>query len=109
MKRASLLVPFFIIIFYSAGTSQTINHWETIVFNTDNWKYRPGNSEPDPNWRSLSYDDGSWAEGPGGFGFGDDDDNTIIPQNPSVCLRRKFNIYDTSAIGSAIILSLIHI
>ncbi len=84
-------------------SGQNINHWETVVFNTDNWKYRPGSSEPDPNWRSLSYDDGSWAEGPGGFGFGDNDDNTIIPQSPSVCLRRKFNISDTSVIGSAII------
>ena len=99
-------LPILIISLCCSGlflSGQSINHWETVVFNTDNWKYRPGNSEPDPNWRSLSYDDGSWSEGPGGFGFGDDDDNTVILQSPSVCLRRKFNISDTSIIVSAII------
>ncbi|MCX6261679.1 MAG: CotH kinase family protein [Bacteroidia bacterium] len=49
MKRASLLIPFFIIIFHYTGISQIINHWETVVFSTDNWKYRAGTSEPDPN------------------------------------------------------------
>ena len=43
-----------------------------------------------------------WPEGPGGFGFGDNDDNTVIPQCTSVFLRIKFNIADTSLIGSAI-------
>jgi len=103
MKRTAFLILLFIIVIHFAGTSQTINHWETAVFNTDNRKYRTGTSEPDINWRSLAFDDGLWAEGPGGFGFGDNDDNTVIPQSPSVCLRRKFNIYDTSLIGSAII------
>jgi CotH kinase protein/Secretion system C-terminal sorting domain len=99
-------LPILIISLCCSGlflSGQSINHWETVVFNTDNWKYRPGNSEPDPNWRSLSYDDGSWSEGPGGFGFGDNDDNTVILQSPSVCLRRKLNISDTSVIVSAII------
>jgi hypothetical protein len=103
MIKASLLTTFLLVFFHLTGTSQIINHWETAVFNTDTWRYRPGTSEPDPNWRSLSYDDGLWAEGPGGFGFGDNDDNTVIPQSPSVFLRRKFNISDTSLIGSAII------
>ena len=88
-------------VLFSSG--QIINHWETAVFSTDTWKYRSGTSEPDPSWRSLLFDDGSWAVGPGGIGFGDNDDNTTIPQCPSVCLRRKFNISDTSLIGSAII------
>ena len=103
MKRSVFLITIFIIVFHHAGSSQIINHWETAVFNTDTWKYRSGTSDPDPDWRSLLFDDGSWAEGPGGFGFGDNDDNTTIPQCPSVCLRRKFNIPDTSLIGSAII------
>jgi hypothetical protein len=83
--------------------SQTINHWETAVFNTDTWRYWIGISEPGQNWRSLSFDDNIWPEGSGGFGYGDDDDNTIIPQCASVYLRIKFNIADTSQIRSAIL------
>ncbi|MCX6261680.1 MAG: hypothetical protein NTY95_12790, partial [Bacteroidia bacterium] len=85
MKRTLLFI-------FLSGSScfflhgQTINHWETAVFNTDIWRYWIGTSEPDQNWRSLSFEDSSWPEGPGGFGYGDNDDNTIIPQCFSVCL-----------------------
>ncbi len=63
---------------------QTINHWETAVFNSDMWHYFVGTSEPDANWRTLTFDDGTWPEGRGGFGYSDGDDNTIIPQCSSV-------------------------
>lgn len=84
-------------------SGQTINHWETAVFNSDTWRYWIGTSDPGQNWRSLSFDDSLWPEGPGGFGYGDNDDNTIIPQCRSVFLRTKFSIADTSLIRSAIL------
>lgn len=36
---------------------QQVNHWETVVFNNDTWKYFVGTSEPDANWRSLTFND----------------------------------------------------
>jgi hypothetical protein len=84
-------------------TGQPINHWETAVFASDTWKYWTGTSEPDQNWRSQSFNDSFWPEGQGGFGFGDDDDNTIIPQCASVFLRIKFDVNDISQIVSAIL------
>jgi hypothetical protein len=84
-------------------SGQTINHWETAIFRTDTWRYRIGFSEPGENWKTLSFDDSSWSEGPGGFGYGDDDDNTIIPECISVCMRIKFNISDTAELLSAIL------
>ena len=62
-----------------------------------------GTSEPDANWRSLSFNDGSWVQGPGGFGYSDNDDNTIIPQCASVFLRMKFNVPDTALIAKALL------
>ena len=59
-------------------TGQNINHWETAVFNSDTWSFHVGNSDPGDGWRSLAFDDSLWPEGPGGFGYGDNDDNTII-------------------------------
>ena len=52
---------------------------------------------------SIDYDSGSWPSGPGGFGFGDGDDNTIISRTSSVYIRKEFNILDTSIIETALL------
>lgn len=83
--------------------SQTINHWETAVFDNDTWKYFVGSSEPDTNWRKLSFNDASWLQGIGGVGYGDGDDNTIISSTISVYTRRIFNVTDTSKIEQAVL------
>jgi len=83
--------------------SQSIDHWETAVFNNDTWRYFVGTSEPDPDWRYLTFDDSQWLQGTGGFGYGDNDDNTVIPQCITVYMRIKFNITDTANIVSAIL------
>ena len=83
--------------------SQSIDHWETAVFNNDTWRYFVGTSEPDPDWRYLTFDDSQWLQGTGGFGYGDNDDNTVIPECISVYLRIKFNVTDTATISSAIL------
>ncbi|HHO55899.1 MAG TPA: hypothetical protein ENK21_05875, partial [Trueperaceae bacterium] len=36
------------------------------------------------------------SQGPSGFGYGDNDDNTLIPASPSVFIRKSFNISDPS-------------
>jgi len=98
----------YLLLLLSAGvlhtiSSQTVNHWETAVFNSDTWKYWIGTSDPGQNWQSLLFDDASWPEGPGGFGYGDNDDNTVIPSTWSVFLRIEFNINDTSLIEASIL------
>ena len=37
--------------------SQNIDHWETIIFDNDIWKYLEGTYEPDTNWRKLNFND----------------------------------------------------
>jgi hypothetical protein len=82
---------------------QSIDHWETAVFNNDTWSYFVGTSEPDTNWRSLSFDDSAWLNGPGGVGYGYNDDNTVISPCPYVFIRHKFNIVDTALIARAVL------
>jgi len=82
---------------------QSVNHWETAVFNNDTWRYFVGNSEPEANWRLLSFNDASWAQGPGGIGYSDNDDNTVIQSCPSVFIRHKFNVTDTAAISRVLL------
>ncbi len=103
MKKSFLLTLLFSSSFWIFVNSQSVNHWETAVYNNDIWRYFIGFSEPDANWRLLSFNDATWAQGQGGFGYGDSDDNTIIPTCPSVFLQHKFNIPDTALIARALL------
>ncbi len=103
MKKSLFLIVLLSLISWRNAQGQSINHWETAVFNNDIWRYFVGTSEPDANWRTLSFDDSSWAYGPGGFGYSDNDDNTIIPSCSSVYLRIKFTVTDTAAIAEALL------
>lgn len=85
------------------SSGQTVDHWETVVFNYDIWSYFVGTSEPDANWRTLTFNDASWLKGQGGFGYADNDDNTIIAQCISVFIRHKFIVTDTSAVENALL------
>jgi hypothetical protein len=99
MKKLILLflsLPFLLL-------SQNIDHWETVVFEDDSWKYLEGTFEPDTNWRKLAFNDASWLQGIGGIGYGDADDNTIINPVTSLYLRKTFTIINTSEIAEAIL------
>ncbi|HNP48463.1 MAG TPA: CotH kinase family protein [Bacteroidia bacterium] len=80
------------------------DHWETAVTASTTWKYFVGTSQPDTNWRNLSFNDGSWSSGHGGIGFGDGDDATQITTSAkSVMMRKTFFVPDTSDIIKAIL------
>lgn len=78
---------------------QAIDHWETIVYNTDIWRYFPGNQAPPSDWYTSDFNDTQWAGGPGGIGYGDDDDNTVIDPTISLFMRRTFTVEDAAVIG----------
>jgi hypothetical protein len=99
MKKFLTLLPFFLPFFSSAQT----NHWETAVYENDTWSYVVPASEPDTNWRKITYNASSWLTGPGGIGFGDGDDNTVISSATSVYMRIVFTVTDTSKISFAVL------
>ena len=60
------------------------------------WKWRKGTGEPGA-WTTREYkEDGAWATGKAGFGYGDDDDATVIPdmlgKYPSAYFRHRFTV-----------------
>lgn len=81
-----------------------INHWESIILPGDSWRYLIPTNEPDPNWKNLGFNDASWTTGNSGFGYGDGDDVTEIP-NPtlSIYLRKDFIIVDLAAIEELVL------
>jgi len=80
-----------------------VHHWETIVYNTDTWAYFIGNTEPPSNWKQPNFDDAAWLQGPGGIGYADEDDNTIIPKTRALYIRHTFTIIDLAAIETLIL------
>jgi hypothetical protein len=78
-------------------------HWETMVKADDSWNYLIGDSEPPANWYTGGFDDGSWTSARGSFGYGDDDDTTVLYIQYSLYIRNVFSITDISLIDSLIL------
>lgn len=99
MSRYSGIVIFPMLLLALNCFSQQVNHWETIIKAEDDWKYILPAAEPDTNWRYASFNDNSWNSGKGGFGYGDNDDGTLVPSGTrSVFIRKTFTVTDTSTI-----------
>lgn len=92
-----------ILVFASdSNSTMVVDHWEMGVNALSSWKYVSGSSTLDTNWRNNSFNDASWSTGNGGIGFGDGDDNTVIPVGTSVMMRKSFNVPDTANILKAV-------
>ena len=78
-------------------------HWETAVYADDEWAYLIPESELLSDWSTIGFDDSDWSTGPGGFGYGDEDDGTEIDSALSVYLRRIFAVTDPADLFSAIL------
>lgn len=90
---------------------------QPVVFiapRSDGWRYRKGTSEassPADAWRGVDFLlDGSWLSGTAGFGYGDDDDTTVLSDMQgsysSVYLRREFTVEDPAQVPSGLKLRL---
>lgn len=81
------------------NTVDAINHWESPVLESNLWKYIVPDKNTSNNWKNLTFDDSSWLSGPGGIGFGDDDDATVLPEIVgAVFMRTNFHLFDTSLV-----------
>lgn len=98
MKRTlfAILAGVFQCMIFAQGIQ--VDHYETVIYATDIWRYFPGTSDPGTSWKSISFDDSSWLEGQGGIGYSDNDDNTVISAVISLFMRIHFNVTDTANI-----------
>ncbi|MCB0642640.1 MAG: CotH kinase family protein [Phaeodactylibacter sp.] len=91
---------FLILLFPVTALAQVVDHWEAAVLAEQDWRYRLGDAEPPITWNQPGFDASSWAQGAGGFGYEDGDDNTVIPATVSVYLRKDFTITDTDLLAA---------
>ena len=85
------------------ATSQQVDHWEALVRAENQWSYFLGTSEPPYTWNSPEFDPASWLKGPGGFGYGDNDDATVIPTVSSVYIRHTFQVVTPEVIQALLL------
>lgn len=81
-----------------------IDHWETALYEGDLWQFFLGTEQPPSEWTSTGFDDSAWTSAQGGFGYGDNDDATTVPDTTSsFYYRRTFMVADPSVLDSAIL------
>ncbi|MEL1222802.1 MAG: CotH kinase family protein [Candidatus Neomarinimicrobiota bacterium] len=93
----------FLVVFASnKDRKDYVVQWDAKIDWGDTWRYWIGNSAPISDWELPQTDIGFWPQGQSGFGYGDNDDNTEIPQTVSVYVRKEFEIEDPSIILKAL-------
>jgi hypothetical protein len=69
-----------------------------LVNYNDTWRYHKGTNAPQANWQTLTDAalNADWNSGPGGFGYADGDDGTVLSdmlnRYTTVYIRRTFNV-----------------
>lgn len=82
----------------------TVNHWETAIYEDDEWRYFAGTSQPLAAWNTVAFNDAIWESGQGGFGYGDGDDNTVVASGTaSVYYRKTFEVINVADVVKAIV------
>ena len=98
------LVQLLIAVLLQSDYILSQDHWETAIFADDNWNYIIPSQEPSSNWNTVTFDDSDWSVGPGGFGYGDNDDGTTVDNGTiSVFMRRAFTITELTKLNTAIL------
>ncbi|MFT6866446.1 MAG: hypothetical protein ACJA08_001277, partial [Cyclobacteriaceae bacterium] len=93
-----------LLVFASDKNRSTLSlNWETLIAEGDNWTYQVPSQEPVDDWKVLDFDDSEWPVGASGFGYGDNDDVTILQNIMSVFIRKTFQIEQLSDIGGMIL------
>ncbi|MBN2699383.1 MAG: CotH kinase family protein [Bacteroidales bacterium] len=98
LKYALALLAIFAGTFLNAQA-----HWETVVMANDIWAYFIGDTEPPAGWYTEDFNDTEWIQARGSFGFGDNDDTTILNITYSLYIRTVFQIFNTAEIDSVIL------
>jgi len=79
----------------------------TLVSLDAEWRYLTGPPDavpPPEGWNRLQFDDSAWLSGKPGFGFGDNDDTTILPFGiGAVFVRHIFQMDDPGALTNLIL------
>lgn len=85
----------YLMVWASDKNRKEVSYWSTLVDKGSVHKYLVPSVEPSSNWKSIDFQDASWALGASGFGYADEDDATQLPPGTkSIFTRIDFDIQD---------------
>ena len=107
MKAFCVSIAFISLVLASAGagamTIQLGSGGTELVPAGDSWRFFRGTEAPGEGWTQIEFDDSAWETGPGGFGYGDEDDATVLDdmrgEYVSVYIRKTFSVSPALAEG----------
>ena len=80
---------------------------EVVIPEGASWKYLDDGSDQGAAWRSNTYDDGNWLEGPAQLGYGDGDEATVVSFGPNssrkfttTYFRHTFDVTDADSVAA---------
>jgi hypothetical protein len=80
-------------------SSDAVGESKTLIDQGEAWQYLAGGNEPEDNsWTGLSFDakEEGWKTGKSGFGYGDNDDRTVLSdmlnKYTRIFIRKEFDI-----------------
>ena len=83
----------FFTFFASGKYRKNLLTYRTILQQGDACKYIIPDASTSSKWRTNEFDDTNWRDGETGVGYGDGDDNTVVPtQTRSVFVRQKLSL-----------------
>ena len=101
--RVTRILIHMLLVLIPVHLSGSPDHWESVIRTGSPCRYLVPGSPVDSGWTDLSYDDSGWESGPGGVGYGDEDDLTPIGNAISVYCRYHFNLSEPSVIEELIL------
>jgi hypothetical protein len=94
----------YLYIWASGKDRKDINVPRTLIDRQETWKYIIPPQPVNLDWIDLDYNDTNWLEGNTGFGYSDNDDDTIIPAGTAaVFMRKKFTVSELQKIEELIL------
>jgi hypothetical protein len=95
---------------FSIDLDPISNSMVTVIKEDDTWEFYRGTGDPlgEPlAWTMPDYDSSLWEIGQGGFGYGDNDDRTLLEdmeqQYLAVFIRRSFEVGETDDVRELVL------
>lgn len=100
-----VMEPHSFLFIYASGKNKSSPpiSYKTIIPRDADWQYIVPSSDPGNAWKNRGFDAQGWLSGIAGFGFGDNDDSTVLDKIRSVFIRKEFMLKDINSIAEIVL------
>jgi hypothetical protein len=99
------LKPDNFLLIFASGKNRTVLplSFQTIIHKGADWQYIIPSSDIGNSWRNTGFNASGWNTGSSGFGYGDNDDSTVLNNILSVFIRKEFVITNLQDISELVL------